>query len=309
MLPINNDIIFNTIDNGIIILDENLNILAWNKWIEIRTCIKKEDILNKNICEEFPYINKIKLKRKIKSVLVTNNPSFYSVDPHKYLIKVESNSIVEKVYNNMRQDITLVAYDLEKKYVCLYIYDNTKFYETSSKLEELNNELIELSNRDPLTQLYNRRYFSDISSKMLNLANRSNHNISAIILDIDNFKLINDNYGHTTGDKVIISVAKKLESIVRKSDVVSRFGGEEFVILLYNVSLSNVKNIAEKIRVSIEDLEIETAHDIIKYTISLGVAQYDKNLDFNNLEHTINRADKALYQAKKSGKNKAIIHI
>ncbi len=307
MLPINNDIIFNTIDNGIIILDEELNILAWNRWLELKTHIKKADIINKNICEQFPYISEEKLKRKIKSALVTANPSFYSVDPHKFLIKIQSNSIVDKVYKFMRQDITLVAYDLEKKYVCLYIYDNTKFYETSAKLEELNEELQELSNRDPLTHSYNRRYFSDVSQKMLNLASRANHSLSVIILDIDNFKNINDNYGHSIGDNVIITLARSLEEYVRTSDVISRFGGEEFVILLYNVSLPNGKKIAEKIRKNIENLKIETKQGDVQFTLSLGVAQYDKEQDFNNLEHTISRADKALYLAKSGGKNQVII--
>lgn len=308
MLSVNNDVIFNTINNGIILLDEELNILAWNNWLEIRTSIKKKDILNKNICDEFPYINKSKLKRKIKSVLITTNPSFYSVDPHKYLIKIKTNTIVDKVFDNMRQDITIVPYDLDNKYVCLYIYDNTKFYETSSKLEKLNNELVELSNRDPMTHLYNRRYFSEVSSKMLNLANRSNHTLSAIVLDIDNFKDINDNYGHAIGDKVIIATARSLENNVRKSDIVSRFGGEEFVILLYNVSLENLEIIAEKIRENIEELEIETNNDLIEFTISLGATQYDSNLDVNNIEYTLNRADKALYEAKETGKNKVIVY-
>jgi diguanylate cyclase (GGDEF)-like protein len=307
MLPINNDIIFNTIDNGIIILDEELNILAWNRWLELKTQIKRDDIINKNICEQFPYINKDKLKRKIKSALVTANPSFYSVDPHKFLIKIQSNSIVDKVYKFMRQDITLVAYDLEKKYVCLYIYDNTKFYETSAKLEELNEELQELSNRDPLTHSYNRRYFSDVSQKMLNLASRANHSLSVIILDIDNFKTINDNYGHSVGDNVIITLARSLEEYVRTSDVISRFGGEEFVILLYNVSLNNGKKIAEKIRKNVENLKIETKQGDVEFTLSLGVAQYDKEQDYNNLEHTITRADKALYLAKSGGKNQVIV--
>lgn len=307
MLSINNDIIFNTIDNGIIILDENLNILAWNRWLELKTNYKKEQMLGENICDKFPYIKQDKLKRKIKSVLVTNNPSFYSVDPHKYLIKIETNSIVDKHYNHMRQDITLVAYDLEKRYVCLYIYDNTKFYETSAKLEELNKELVELSNRDPMTHAYNRRYFSDVSSKMLNLASRANHSLSIIILDIDDFKDINDNYGHSVGDKVIISLSQNLEEYVRNSDVVARFGGEEFVILLYNVSLEDGNKIAEKIRNNIEKLKIETKYGDISYTLSLGVAQYDKDQDFNNIEHTITRADKALYEAKRLGKNQVIL--
>jgi diguanylate cyclase (GGDEF)-like protein len=207
----------------------------------------------------------------------------------------------------MRQDITLVAYDLEKKYVCLYIYDNTKFYETSAKLEELNEELQELSNRDPLTHSYNRRYFSDVSQKMLNLASRANHSLSVIILDIDNFKTINDNYGHSVGDNVIITLARSLEEYVRTSDVISRFGGEEFVILLYNVSLNNGKKIAEKIRKNVENLKIETKQGDVEFTLSLGVAQYDKEQDYNNLEHTITRADKALYLAKSGGKNQVIV--
>lgn len=308
MLDINNDIIFNTIDNGIIILDEDLNILAWNNWLEIRTSIQKKDILNKNICEEFPYINKQKLKRKMKSVLVTKNPSFYSVDPHKYLIKIKSNSIVEKVYNNMRQDITLVTYDLEKKYVCLYIYDNTKFYETSAKLEKSNEDLEELSNRDPLTHLYNRRYFTEISSKMLNLANRSKHTIATLVLDIDNFKAINDKYGHAIGDKVIVATSRVLENSVRKSDVVSRFGGEEFIILLYNINADNLEIIAEKVRKNIEELSIQTTKGKINFTISLGATQYDCDYDINKIEYTINRADKALYRAKETGKNKVVIY-
>lgn len=308
MLDINNDVIFNTIDNGIIVLDENLNILAWNKWLEIRTSIDKNSIINKNICDEFSYINKSKLKRKIKSVLITKNPSFYSVDPHKYLIKIKTNTIVDKVFDNMRQDITIVPYDLEKKFVCLYIYDNTKFYETSSKLEKLNDELVELSHRDPLTHLYNRRYFSDVSLKMLSLANRSKHTLSIIVLDIDNFKHINDKFGHAVGDDAIIETAKVLEKSVRKSDIVSRFGGEEFVILLYNVNSVNLESIAEKIRENVENLVIQTNKGKLKFTVSLGATQYDCDFDINKIEYTLNRADKALYKAKESGKNKVVIY-
>ena len=79
---INNDILFDTIDNGIVILDENLNIIAWNYWLEIRTHIKENAMIGKNICDEFSYINEKKLKRKLKAVLVTKSPSYYNVDPH-----------------------------------------------------------------------------------------------------------------------------------------------------------------------------------------------------------------------------------
>lgn len=303
MLSLNNDIIFNTINNGIIILDDSLNIVAWNNWLVLRTHIKSEDIVGKNICDTFSYINQKKLQRKIKSVLVTNNPAFYSVDPHQYLIRIESSTIINKVYDQMQQDVTIIPYDSEKKQVCIYIYDNTKLVETNVKLERLNDELQELSNRDPMTHAYNRRYFSEASQKMLNLAKRNNQEITIMMLDIDYFKKINDTYGHAVGDDVIIDLAQNLEKCVRTSDIVSRFGGEEFVVLLYDVSLDAAIVIAEKIRNKIENHQVITHEKSINYTVSFGVAQYDESLDEYNIEKTLKRSDKALYHAKEKGRN------
>ncbi len=125
MKILNPDIIFNTINNGIIILDNDLNILYWNRWCEIKTKIVSKDILDKNICEEFPNINISVLKRKIKLTFLLNAPTFYSVNPHNYLIDIKINSITNRVYDSMQQSVTIVPYDIEKKLVCLYIYDDT----------------------------------------------------------------------------------------------------------------------------------------------------------------------------------------
>ena len=302
-MNIDNNIIFNTIDNGIILLDENLNIKAWNKWLEVKTSIKKEELLDKNICEKFPYINEKRLRRKIKSVLVIKNASYFSIEPHEYLIQIKSNILIGKIFEYMRQNITIVPYDLEKKIVCLYIYDHTKLHESNEKLQKLNLELKELSTKDFLTQLYNRRYFSDTTSRMLSLALRHKHNISVIVSDIDNFKIINDTYGHATGDKVIVSLANILKENSRESDIVARYGGEEFVILLYNTSINDAQKIAENIRTIVENTQVLTNKNNLKYTLSLGVAQYKKDIDAD-IESTINRADKSLYKAKINGKNR-----
>lgn len=307
MLTINQNIISSTINNGIIILNENLEICAWNKWLEIRTHIKEEDILGKNICKKFTYINAKKLKRKINAVIITKNPSFYSVDPHRYLIKIESNSVVDKIFDYVQQDITIIPYDIEKKLVCLYIYDNTELHESNIKLKALNETLKDLSNKDPMTNTYNRRYFSEISQKYLTLSKRNSHNLSILILDIDYFKKINDSYGHNVGDKVIITLANCLKKYVRESDIVSRFGGEEFVILLYNVSEESTSQIAENIRKNIEYLNITTDKGNINFTVSIGVAYYDEIRDEKNLDKTLTRADHALYKAKNSTRNTVII--
>ncbi|WP_455755968.1 diguanylate cyclase [Sulfurimonas sp.] len=307
MDTLDENVIFNTVDNGIIILDDDLTVLNWNRWLEIFTKRNKKDIVGKKLSDLFGYINTKRLNRKIKSVLTTKSSSYYSVDPHKYLIEIPISKITNKYYTQMQQKVTIVPYNLEKKQVCIYIYDETSVSETNLKLNKANEELLELSHRDPLTCLFNRRYFSDQLEKVKSFALRNKHPISMIILDIDDFKKINDTYGHAIGDEVIITMAKTLEDVVRKSDIVVRFGGEEFVILLQNIDLEKGYAIAEKLRIAVENLEVKSFdNQSIKFTSSFGVAQFSETLDNDSLEQTLSRADEALYKAKKSGKNKVI---
>jgi signal transduction histidine kinase len=128
------ELIFDTLDNGILILDDKLDILYWNRWLELKTKLNKQDIIGKNICQTYPNINKKVLQRKIKSSLTLKSPSFYSVNPHNYLIEIPLENITNKVYDYMQQDVTIVPYDIEKKYVCIYIYDNTHLTATNYKL-------------------------------------------------------------------------------------------------------------------------------------------------------------------------------
>ena len=309
MINIHGETILNTINNGVVILDEDLKVLAWNKWLEIFTNIKEDEIVGKYFHEVFSYINEKKLKRKVKSVLVTNSPSFYGKGANKYLIDIPVSNITNQVYSSMQQDVTVVPYDIDKKQVALYIYDTTTLCEFNNRLEVLNHELEDMSHRDPMTQLFNRRYFAVQSEKVKSFCQRNNLPMCLIILDIDKFKAINDTYGHMIGDDVIIAAARALEELMRKSDIVARFGGEEFVILLQDCCIDddNINNIAEKIRKDIEDLRINTSMGEIKFTISLGVAQFDEQKDQNNLEHTLSRADHALYEAKQAGRNTTVI--
>jgi len=307
-MTIDNNIIFNTVNNGIIILDDDLNVLAWNKWLEIFTKVKEKDILGKNICTYFPYINEKKLKRKAKTVLVTKNPSYLSLDTNRYLIDIPVSNVTNTIYSSMQQDITILPYDLEKKLICIYIYDNTLMCEINYKLEKANEELIDMSHRDPLTQIFNRRYFAEQSKKIKSFSQRNNNiPFSIITLDIDKFKNINDTYGHLVGDEVIIKVAHIIEEEVRTSDIVARFGGEEFVMLLQDCDLNNSYKVAEKVRQDIAKTSIKVHIDTeVKFTVSIGVAQFNES-DNNNIELTLSRADEALYQAKNSGRNKTIV--
>ena len=133
--------ILETIDNGIIILDEKLQILFWNRWLELHTKIPAPDIVGKDLTKVFPYIQAKKLKRKIKSALLLNTPTFYSVDPHHYLIDIKLNNITDNTFESMQQNVTIIPYDPEKKLVCLYIYDQTPLSEINQKLSSALEEL------------------------------------------------------------------------------------------------------------------------------------------------------------------------
>jgi diguanylate cyclase (GGDEF)-like protein len=300
-------VIFNAVDNGIIIVDKNLSILAWNKWLEIFTGKLQKDVINKNLCEMYDYINKKKLLRRINTVLITNNPTFYTTDQNDFLIDIPYNNITNSKFTSMQQNVTIVPFDEKNEQVAIFIYDHTALRETNAKLNNLNDELKELSNKDHLTGLYNRRFFAEESTRALSLSARNNSSLSVVMLDIDKFKNINDTYGHNCGDMVIISVANILTKAVRKSDIAARFGGEEFVLLLYETTPQNAVKVAENLRQEMEKTEIIYEDNIIKFTVSFGVSQCDTIKDSNNIEHTIVRADSALYEAKNSGRNKVCL--
>jgi len=165
-------------------------------------------------------------------------------------------------------------------------------------------ELEQLASTDPMTHLYNRRYFSEVATTVVKLAKRSGLVYSVIMVDIDKFKRINDTYGHTIGDEVIIAVAKMLKYNKRESDIVSRWGGEEFVLLLPQTKEDGAMIIAEKLRQNIEALrEVTIDGKKLCFTVSLGVATADFN-NCSDIEDVINNADKALYRAKEGGRNR-----
>ena len=170
------------------------------------------------------------------------------------------------------------------------------------ELEETQKKLIEQINRDPMTNLYNRRYFNEIIEKIFPILQRGETMMSLVMVDIDDFKSINDTHGHAVGDVVINSLADVFRKTLRNSDISIRFGGEEFLLLLTNTNLENSLKIAEKLRKNIENLAIKVNDsEDVKFTISLGVSEVSR--DDNNVDVVLIRSDKALYEAKNQGKN------
>jgi diguanylate cyclase (GGDEF)-like protein len=277
---------------------------------------EKFDLIISDI--RMPVMNGIEMRKNIRE----NN--------HKYNIPIiittahnESDILLECIKLNIHgfllKPINLKQLEKVIRNVCEKIYYQKKSLEYEQTLEQLvkdrtkeleiaKEKLTTMANKDPLTNLYNRRYFTDIASNIQELAKRNNEPLSALMIDIDRFKNINDTYGHDIGDDVIVNIANILLQHTRKSDIVVRFGGEEFVILLPNTNIDGAAKIAEKIRVNIENQTIKLdENSTIKTTVSIGVSQCG---DFNslNIENLIKRTDVALYEAKRSGKNKVVIY-
>ena len=167
--------------------------------------------------------------------------------------------------------------------------------------ETRQDELVIQANTDELTGLLNRRSFTKYMEFEYSKAKAQSEPFSLIILDIDFFKTVNDSHGHLVGDKVLINLANVMKSSFRNADRVSRWGGEEFAILLPKTSLKNAEVVAEKIRCKIEGSPYSHVSLSIKYTISLGVTEW--LVSDVNIDDVINRADDALYQAKEDGRN------
>ena len=169
-------------------------------------------------------------------------------------------------------------------------------------LEESVNKLHQLSMIDALTNIYNRRYFFEISKELIALAAREQQTVSLLMIDIDYFKKINDTYGHQTGDFILRDLVKEIEKIMRESDVFARVGGEEFAILLNDTSLDEAKIIAEKVRKTIEDGSFTYNTTSVDLTVSIGISEL--NIEKTTIEDIYKKSDEQLYIAKKNGRNR-----
>jgi len=158
---------------------------------------------------------------------------------------------------------------------------------------------------DDLTQLYTRQFIDEELEREIQNAKHQQHDLSLLILDLDHFKKINDTYGHTTGDEVLINFSSIIKSHLREGDFAGRFGGEEFIVILPHTDISSAQKYAETIRVATESFQINKNHQPISITVSIGVACYQSQHGDNALL-LLEDADKALYQAKKQGRNQTI---
>jgi len=171
------------------------------------------------------------------------------------------------------------------------------------------NHLRRQATRDSLTDILNRGAILEQLNTTMHLSKRNNYPFSILLIDVDFFKKINDNYGHQAGDSVLQDLAKRLEDKARDSDSVGRYGGEEFLVILHNCGIDQLEIVAERFRESISNhsflLDLNQFKEI-SVTISIGAASFEINENMD-LYELIKRADKALYESKKQGRNRSTV--
>jgi diguanylate cyclase (GGDEF)-like protein len=170
--------------------------------------------------------------------------------------------------------------------------------------KRLMDTLRESNLRDAMTGLNNRRFLEEYVDTLVATADRREQHISVLMLDCDYFKQVNDSYGHEAGDAVLKAIAKAIQGCVRASDLVIRYGGEEFLVLLQDADGPNGDRVGEKIRAAVEKLSIEVPGGKLNKTVSVGVADYPE--DAEGLWQAIKYADVALYKAKDRGRNQVL---
>ena len=204
--------------------------------------------------------------------------------------------LLTRTFNAMMQKLHNNQIEIER--------DRIRLAEKNDELQSANEVLNQLSITDGLTKLHNHRYFQDHLTREIKRVSRTNSPMSLILIDIDDFKQLNDTFGHAAGDEVLISLASIMNESARESDLIARYGGEEFVILMPNTDLPGAVHLAEKIRMAVESTRLIIG-DRMKptdVTISLGVALFK-----GNRREFFAEADRALYRAKAAGKNCVII--
>ncbi|MEY2392848.1 PleD family two-component system response regulator [Wolbachia endosymbiont of Tettigetta isshikii] len=216
----------------------------------------------------------------------------------------DKNNLV-KALNVGANDYLTVPLDESELIARVNLQVKRKRYQDALRMNLFNNA--EMSIKDPLTNCYNRRYFDAHLKNIVKDSVEKDRRLSLMILDIDYFKVVNDDFGHSAGDELLKQMQKRISENIRVTDLLARFGGEEFVIVMPDTNISDAYTVAERIReiIATEPFVLSGENTTHSVTVSIGIAEMQKS-DLDNIKKFIVRADRYLYKAKNSGRNRVV---
>ncbi len=274
----------------IVWIPEDFGIIDWNKSAERIFGWKKEEVVGKNLFEFLiPKDGRKEIesvRKRVKAGEISNYSSTWSLTKQGKLIRCEWYNIALK-----EKDGGLVVLSI--------VRDITDYKEVEKKL-------IYMATHDTLTGLLNRASFFNRLNIELSYTSRIGKRLTVMILDIDWFKKVNDLLGHNIGDKLLQAVARRIKKVLRKTDIIARMGGDEFMILLPDIERKeDAEEVAKKILESVREIFIIDNYKL-STTVSIGIAFYPEHGE--DEERLMLSADKAMYEAKRSGRNRYVVY-
>ena len=295
---------FQTIDVGLVVLNCDYRIQVWNGFMENHSGLTPRQVRDRYLFDLFSEIDEDWLRRKCDPVVLLKNRAFTIWEQRPYIFKFRNYRPITGSAEYMYQNSTIFPLTDARgqvTHLCFLIYDVTDVAVSRIELESMNGRLKQLSKTDFLTQLFNRGHWEESLIQEFKRLQRYTHQSTLLMCDIDHFKRVNDNYGHSAGDLVIQKIADAVRKNLRATDIAGRYGGEEYAVLLVDTNLEQAAFLAERLRKSVEQLSIEYHGQILKVTLSLGLAEHNKQM--TDHRQWIEASDKALYNSKANGRN------
>lgn len=293
-----------TVDVGLVVLNCDYRIQVWNGFMENHSGLTPRQVRDRYLFDLFSEIDEDWLRRKCDPVILLKNRAFTIWEQRPYIFKFKNYRPITGSAEYMYQNSTIIPLSDARgqvTHLCIIIYDVTDVAVSRTELESMNGRLRQLSKTDFLTQLLNRGHWEESLIQEFRRLKRYNHKSTLLMCDIDHFKRVNDTYGHAAGDVVIQAIADAVRKNLRSTDIAGRYGGEEYAVLLVDTDIEQAKVLAERLRQSVEALQLDYNGQLLKVTLSLGLAGYQDYMT----EHRqwIEAADKGLYQSKAAGRN------
>jgi diguanylate cyclase (GGDEF)-like protein len=292
------------LNTGVLVVDTDFNIVMWNRFIQVHANKSTEQVVGQLIFDVFPELPQRWFQRKFSGVLQLKTPSFCSWEQRHHLFELPHTRPITTDSEFMAQNCTFLPIETsgEVNYICILIEDVTDVCHYQGQLQKTLEELALISRIDGLTQIFNRRHWQESLEQEYAKARRHEKNLSLIMLDLDHFKKLNDNYGHQGGDKVLIDVTQTIKSVLRIEDIFGRYGGEEFAIIIPETDIDGALDLAKRVCETVAKTPVSFQEHILNISVSVGVSQL--NDDDMSYEKLIANADEALYQAKANGRNR-----
>jgi diguanylate cyclase (GGDEF)-like protein/PAS domain S-box-containing protein len=287
---------------GAMVLDREMRVLFWNACLEEWTGLSRDEVLGRDVRDRLPQLWQPRYAARLQDLFDNGAPAVFSSQLHPHVVPAPLRSGRLRV-----QHTTAVAVPAPGGgyHALLTLQDVTPLTDAITALKRARDEARQRASTDALTGVASRAQFLDVAARALALARRYHRELSLLMLDVDRFKSVNDSHGHAAGDATLVTLARICSHGLRDGDVVGRLGGDEFAVLLPETGAALATQVAERLRDALLAAGVEWEGGRLPLEVSFGVATLCA--EDTGIDGLVGRADEALYEAKRQGRNCVVL--